>query len=606
MKRCVSSCLHFLVLLALLLQGTPAGKALVQSRKSGEINLSPEAWPKNELDKYWQLQRSYEKPIPQAEGDQGMVAVTNEAFAARVGLEALRQGGSSADAVLSAALAQIALTAGSFISYAGILTMVYYDADSKKVYSLNAGFNTAQEEKDPLSIPGMGAKSGRTALVPGFFAGVQAAHDRFGKLPFASLFDSAIYLAQNGFVIDQEIGKQISLQKRFITRLPETKRVFTKENGEVYKEGDFFKQPQLAETLRKVAAQGTDYIYQGEWAKKFVAAVQSEGGKITLADMKAYRPIWSEPLQTSYHGYQAYSLGHPSIGGVNTIEALNLLEAADLKRHGHYTTAPEALYEFIQICRASFYINSLPPQLFKMYLPELDLSPQARVKKESAMRLWQKMHEPAWQKILSVVTPKRTGANHSAGVVAVDAKGNVAAVVQSINAICWGTTGIFVDGVSIPDSASFQQPQIARLKPGDRLPDPTNPVIVLKDGKPYLASSSIGAALHSTTMNNLVNVLDYGMDPKKSVDTPNFMGPFYGLDSDGTASPQIDKEALAEGDFAVNVIEAVKAKGQAVRLLTKSEVEWQLGFWIAIQIDPKTGKLIGAVPSVYNGYVVGY
>jgi hypothetical protein len=74
--------------------------------------------------------------------------------------------------------------------------MVYYDAASKKVYSLNAGYNTVLEEKDPLTIPGGGKPSGRTALVPGFFAGVQAAHDRFGKLPFASLFDPAIYLVE--------------------------------------------------------------------------------------------------------------------------------------------------------------------------------------------------------------------------------------------------------------------------------------------------------------------------------------------------------------------------------------------------------------------------
>jgi len=148
--------------------------------------------------------------------------------------------------------------------YAGILTMVYYAAAGKKVYSLNAGFNTPRLENDPLSIPGMGSHSGRTALVPGFFAGAQAAHARFGKLPFASLFDPAIYLAQNGFMIDREIGKQISLQKSFITRLAESKQVFTKANGELYKEGDLFKQPRLAETLRKVATQGAAYIYQGE------------------------------------------------------------------------------------------------------------------------------------------------------------------------------------------------------------------------------------------------------------------------------------------------------------------------------------------------------
>ena len=281
--------LYFLLLVALLLQGSPARNTFAQLPQSREVKLSDDVWPKDELEKYWQLQSTYNRPNPAVEGSKGMVAVTSEALAARVGLEALRQGGSAADAALATALAQIALTAGSLISYAGILTMVYYDAESKKVYSLNAGYNTVLEEKEPLTIPGIGKSNGRSVLVPGFFAGVQAAHDRFGKLPFASLFGEAIFLADKGFNLDGSLGRRIDSQKSVLTRLPETKRVFTKETGELYKAGDLFKQPQLAETLRKVAALGADYIYQGEWAKKFVAAVQSEGGRMTLADLKAYR-----------------------------------------------------------------------------------------------------------------------------------------------------------------------------------------------------------------------------------------------------------------------------------------------------------------------------
>jgi gamma-glutamyltranspeptidase / glutathione hydrolase len=591
---------------ALLAKQTPAAVTASQPRKSRGVRMSPEAWPPGELEKYWRLQRDFGRPHPSVESAKGMVAVTHDAFSARIGLEALQQGGSAADAALATSLAQIALDAGAVTSYAGILTMVYYDAASKKVYSLNAGYNTVLEEREPLTIPGGGKPSGRTALVPGFFAGVQAAHDRFGKLPFASLFDPAIYLAEKGFVVDPALSFWINMRKDVLSRLPETKQVFTKENGEFYKAGDLFKQPRLAETLRKVATQGTNYIYLGEWAKKLVAAVQSEGGKITLADLKAYRPIWSEPMQTSYHGYQIYSLGLPSLGGVNTIEAFNLLEAADLKQYGHYTTSPEALYEFIRICRAGYFLSLWPPQTLKVYLPDFDLSPESRVKKESARLLWRNMHEPAWEKMLSVITPKGKSENHSAGVVAVDGKGNIAAVLHSINTGLWGSTGIFVDGISVPDSAAIQQPVIARLKPGDRLPETTNPIIVLKNGKPYLASSSIGSALHQTTMSNLVNILDFGMDLKKSIDTPNFMGPFFGnLIGGGPPVPQLHMEVLAEGEFDENLVKAVVAKGQAIKLLPKHQTGG-LNYWVAIQIDPKTGKRIGVAPPLLNGEIAGY
>jgi gamma-glutamyltranspeptidase / glutathione hydrolase len=357
--------------------------------------------------------------------------------------------------------------------------------------------------------------------------------------------------------------------------------------------------------------------------EKFVAAVQSEGGKMTLADLKAYRPIWSEPLQTSYHGYQVYSLGLPSNGGLNTIEAFNLLEAADLKQYGHYTVSPDALYEFIRICRAGYFLSGWPPELFWGYLPDFNMAPGSRVQKESARLLWRKMHEPAWEKMLSVIAPapitpaprrpalrfpgagmNGKGGNHSAGVVVVDGQGNMAAVLHSINTMLWGSTGIFVDGVSIPDSAAFQQPRIARIKPGDRLPEETYPIIVLKNGKPYLASSCTGSATHQNTMSNLVNVLDFGMDLKKSIDTPNFLGPYFGSPLGGGV-PQLYMEVLAEGEFDENLVKAVVNKGQAIKLLPKPQTGG-FGYWVAVQIDPKTGKRVGVAPPLMNGEVVGY
>src|SRR5262245_4312909 len=119
---------------ALLLKQTPAAVTASQSRQPAGGKLSPEAWPPGALEKYWRLQRDLGRPHPSVESAKGMVAVTHDAFAARIGLEALRQGGSAADAALATSLAQIVLDAGAVTSYAGIMTMVYYDAASKKVY----------------------------------------------------------------------------------------------------------------------------------------------------------------------------------------------------------------------------------------------------------------------------------------------------------------------------------------------------------------------------------------------------------------------------------------------------------------------------------------
>ena len=88
-----------------------------------------------------------------------------------------------------------------------------------------------------------------------------------------------------------------------VTRLPETKQIFTKPDGQVYKTGELFRQPALAETLKKVAAQGSDYIYEGDWARHFVDVVQREGGKMTVDDLSSYRPLWSQPLHLPYRDY---------------------------------------------------------------------------------------------------------------------------------------------------------------------------------------------------------------------------------------------------------------------------------------------------------------
>jgi gamma-glutamyltranspeptidase len=137
----------------------------------GSADLSPAAWPEGELEKYARLNRETNVPKPPVEADEGMVVGAFSPLAIRSGMEALKKGGSAADAALTTALAQVCLLAGSNVSYSAVMFMVYYEAKTGKTYSLHAGWNTVQEEKDPMSIPLSGTPSGRQVLVPGFMAG---------------------------------------------------------------------------------------------------------------------------------------------------------------------------------------------------------------------------------------------------------------------------------------------------------------------------------------------------------------------------------------------------------------------------------------------------
>jgi len=576
-----------------------------------EVNLSPLNWPEGELAKYIEINSVFGGPKQLGEGTKGIVCGTTYPLAVRAGLEALKQGGSAVDAAMVTSLAQCALHAGAAVSFAGIMTMVYHEAATGKTYSMNAAWKTCQEEKDPMTIPSRGTPSGRSSLVPGFMAGVQAAHDRFGKLPFKSLFEPTIYFAETGFEVSSRLARSLERDKEIITRLPETRQVFTKENGDLYKEGDTFKQPQLAETMKRVAEGGVDYLYKEEWAKKMIDLVQRDGGNMTLKDLEDYDVVWSEPFQTTYKGYEVFSLGLPSVGGLNTVEALNLLEIADLQKYGHYTESAEALYWFIQISRASYYfneflMNDLPVSRnsLRKFFPDADLSLESRLAKETAKRVWDRLQEEGgWGVLNEEVIEAQKKPEHSAAVIAVDDEGNVAAVLHSINTMGWGGTGIFVDGISIPDSACFQQELLDKTGPGVHMPEPTNPLIVLKDGKPVYASSAIGMGLHEVTIQNLVNILDFGMDPQKAAYAVKFGVPSLSF-VDNEIIPQGHKQGVVEGDFSDTILEAVRKMGQEIQV--EKQFGFVHGFWVGVTIDPKTGKMQGGVSKYHNGHTVGY
>jgi gamma-glutamyltranspeptidase/glutathione hydrolase len=594
-----------------------------------EADLSPTGWPEGELEKYSQLNLVTGVPKPPVEADNGMVVGACGPLAIRAGVEALKKGGNAMDAALTTSLTQVTLLAGSNVSFAGVMFLVYYDAKNGKVHSMHASWNTVKNESDPMSIPFPGTPSGRQVLVPGFMAGVQSAHQRFGKLSFAALFEPAVYFAEKGFIVDKALEVRIKSREQEIARFPATKDIFTKENGELYKAGDLLKQPRVAETLRRVAREGADYMYRGEWAKKFVRAVRQQGGKMTLKDLEDYKVTWSEPAHTTYRGYDIYSMGAPGFAGVSMIGAFNLLELADLEKSSHYTRSAKALYQFIRISRVcGLYYNLAMGRkglgkIFSKYISMKDFSRQSLMSKKTAKMIWKKMQGSSWkdfqqevylalkkgspgdeefikdiERTIKKKNEAREASGHSDCVVAIDKEGNMAAVVHSINSQYFGF-GLTVDGVSVADTGSYMKEIIALVGPGKRLIDSTNQVIVLKKGKPFLATSCIGGGLYEATLQCVVNVLDYNMDPQTAVETPYFMTPALHPDEN-------NKQTVGEGQFPDEILEALRAMGQEIKVLSSEEQWLQTGGWVGIKIDPKTGKCKGGVPLWLNGVAAGY
>jgi len=271
---------------------------------------------------------------------------TGPSRSVQIGETILQRGGSAVDAALTSALARIVYDMGRIVSFAGIFMMVYYEASTGETHSLNACFKTVQDELYPQTIPTHGIPNARAVLVPGFMAGIQAAHDRFGRLPWAEIFEPAIDLAENGFAIT---GSQIEIIKEnwnVLGILPETRDVFLKHPYGLfrgYQAGDIFTQPALAHTLREVASRGAGYMYTGEWGQKFADTIRREGGHMSRRDMEDYEPARAEPAKTTYLDYELNALGYPSLGAMNIVLAVNLMECAKLAEFDHCSRAAAAL-----------------------------------------------------------------------------------------------------------------------------------------------------------------------------------------------------------------------------------------------------------------------
>ncbi|MHB8509728.1 MAG: gamma-glutamyltransferase [Candidatus Dormibacteria bacterium] len=586
--------------------------------------LDPSTWDATEVAEYMNPAdwlRSYGPTT--GTGRRAMLIGSTGPFAQLAGRKALINGGNAVDAAMTTALAQVALAVGSWVSYAGIMSAVYYEAATGKLHSMSAPFATFRGETDAATIPASPEPSGRTALVPGFFAGVQALHDRFGSLEWSDIFAPAIWVAEEGFKVISPMDAVFNLRKDVLTRTPEGREIFTDEKGALPQKGARFKQPQLAATLRAVVANGTDHIYRGPWAEKFVDIVRREGGHASIDDLQSYQAIWSEPLRGEVYGHELAAVGLPNVGGAGLIEALHLYQEAGL---GDPTTDAESLYWLIQITRQSsvWMQNGFPTA--------------QRVTREHARSLWAQMERAG----RFVTTGRPTGGSHSDFICAADEQGNLIAVCHSINTGMWGATGIFIDGISIPDAASHQQALLAEIKPGEPFPNPMNPAIALKDGRPVLASSSIGSGLHDVTTQCLLGVLGRGLDVSAAAALPLVHAPDFdggnddpegisgagvvakkSVGGDGVralmeaaaaaASSPLDvwpgisesvPQVATEG-FAPELLEAVSARGVRVTVPPASTPTFPRGYWVGLAIDPDTGALTGAHTGFANGRVEG-
>jgi gamma-glutamyltranspeptidase/glutathione hydrolase len=561
-------------------------------------DLSPTNWPAEDRQRAEALEKQppfTPKTARVVEAKFGLVAATLSPIANQAGIETLKQGGTAADAAIAVALTQVALAAGSYSSYAGTLQLLYYEAKTAKVHSLNAPWRTYRGETDPKTIPNaqaLDAEQGRKTLVPGFMAGIEAMHRRFGALHFGDLFAPAIWYCENGFTVSPLLAGFFASREKVLARTPEGK-AFLHAGDRVPIAGDRFVQRDVANLLRSVAKDGARSMYTGSWGREFVSTVQRAGGKVTAEDMGKYAPIWEDPLITDFAAHTICAPGRSSRGGVDLLQTLNLIEELKIDRMPPYWRDPQTFIKLAGVIEFT-QVNAFGPEaiLQRAQAKGVNLALANRATKAYAKASLPLLHEfiP-----MSTAPP---GAEHTDAVVVIDEAGNIATLVHTINTILWGSAGLVVQGVPLPDPAGAQQHWLTALKPGDVVPNGLIPVLVMSDAKPTLAIAAVGAALHPETVRLLLATLANRSELSEAMTAPPLLH-----NSDFSKRGML---RLPSGRYDAAFVARVRAGGMTVQNRPPGEVASTRGTAIIGRIDATTGFRSSVEEPGIFGFVSGY
>ncbi|HEX3726602.1 MAG TPA: gamma-glutamyltransferase family protein, partial [Pirellulales bacterium] len=265
---------------------------------------------------------------------QGIVAAS-QPLAAEVGLDVLRRGGNAADAAI-ATNAMLGLTEPMSCGIGGDLFVIYWDNKTQKLYGLNASGRSPYKlnrevfkQKGLTDIPGQGLLCWS---VPGCVSGWEDLRSRFGSKSLADILAPAIQYAEEGFAVTEIIAGGWRSLTPPLSRWPDTAKTYL-PGGHAPKEGEIFRNPNLAASYRAIAKLGPAAYYHGAIAQQIASFSESHAGYLTLKDLADHHNEWVDPVSTNYRGYDVWELP-PNGQGIAALEMLNLIEPHDVRKMG--------------------------------------------------------------------------------------------------------------------------------------------------------------------------------------------------------------------------------------------------------------------------------
>jgi gamma-glutamyltranspeptidase/glutathione hydrolase len=432
--------------------------------------------------------------------------------------------------------------------------------------------------------------------VPGSVAGFTYAQKHFGKLTLAQDMAPAIRLATDGFVLSPEEAG--GLHSRKLARFKTSARIFQRD-GDYYKAGDIFKQPLLAATLIRISKNPSDF-YKGAMARQIAAVEKAGGGLINASDLAHYTVKDRKPILGHYRGYDVVTAPPPSSGGIILVEILNILSGYDLEKLGPDRSAAQ-VHIIAEAFRRAYMDRG-------DYLGDPDFNPLPIKQMENLeyAAAWRKSIEPdkatpskdlvrpaGFMPPPPPGSPSLLESTETTHFSVVDKDGNAVSSTYTLNG-GFGS-GVTIDGlgflmnnemddftskVGVPNQFGLIQSPANLIAPGKRPLSAMTPTIVTKNGKLALVLGSPGGATIITTVaNDLISVVDNGLNIQESADAPRFHHQY------------LPDRLEVEGNFSPEVVDQLKAMGYDVAIDKRGSGTW--GDSELIAIDPKTHELLG-------------
>ena len=552
----------------------------------------------------------------------GMVVSVHD-LASQVGVEILQAGGNAVDAAVATgfALAVVHPSAGN-IGGGGFMLIRMAGGGAHFVdYREKAPAAATRDmylDAQGKVIDGASEFGYKAIGVPGSVAGMVYAEKKYGKLTLKQVIAPAIKLARDGFALNWEEARD--LHDSHLANFPESRRIFQR-NGDYYKPGELFRQPDLARTLERIAENPDDF-YHGALARELVAAMQKGGGLITADDLAHYEVKEREPVRGTYRGYEIIGAPPPSSGGTVLVESLNILEGYDLAKLR--SRSAEAIHFTIEAYRRAFFDRAEflgDPDFAKIPVAQLldkkyaaawreTIDPQrASLSKElKRPAVFSQLEQYAETHPIATIPPEP---NHTTQDSVVDAEGNAVAVTTTIND-AFGSR-VTADGLGfllndemddfsskpgVPNADGLIQGPANEIGPGKRPLSSMAPTIVVHNGKAVLVLGSPGSSKIITTVANvLMGVVDYGMNLQEAVNAPRFHNQWM---------PDV---VNVEKWFSPDTVEVLGKMGYKIEtgIHDGEHIEPYWSDAECIAIDEKTGDRLGAT-DVRNsrGKAVGY